>query len=283
MTAPGWEVQRYRPPGVTVLEIWNRPLHGNELWESLGATRVEFERGHGTPEEVTSFMLRSSLSDALREMVKEYGADAVYVTGGLVAMKGFARVCEGMEKEVRCPVHLAREPRFASVLAGLRLLEDLRPGLPFSVDVGQTSIKCASPMQLHVFERDTAAVPRLFIGMPRPEDRRHVTAAIRFIAGAMHTMGRLLPRAPDAICLGLPCPLDDALVPGGCTYGWEGHATLVADILRTASLPGKGGTVRVLNDAEMAAESARSNAAIQGRRVLCLTLGFGPGGALLER
>ncbi|MCP3136646.1 ROK family protein [Pyxidicoccus xibeiensis] len=159
------------------------------------------------------------------------------------------------------------------------------PASPVAIDVGQTSIKCASPSALRVFERDTTTLPLRLIGTPRPADGHHIPAAVRFIAGALRTfVEQDVTVPPDALCLALPCPLDNALVPGGCTYGWEGHTRLVADLLDAAKLPGPGGTVLVLNDAELAAEAAREDARLaDSGRVLCLTLGFGPGGALLER
>ena len=133
-----------------------------------------------------------------------------------------------------------------------------------------------------VFERNLTTLPSLHIGTPRPEDGRHVRAAVRFVGDALRTFVEETA-TPDALCLALPCPLDAALMPGGCTYGWEGHAPLVTDLLHAAGLTG-GGTVLVLNDAELAAEAARGDTRLEdSRRVLCLTLGFGPGGALLVR
>lgn len=125
-------------------------------------------------------------------------------------------------------------------------------------------------------------LPILYIGQPRPTDGQHVRAAVQFIAHALHTAASELPRPPEALCLALPCPLDEALAPGSCTYGWEEQAHLVADILGASGLPAIG-RAWVLNDAELGAEAARRDARVRGRRVLCLTLGFGPGGALLER
>lgn len=283
MSVSGWNVQRYRPAGVTPLEVWNFPVHGRELWELLGTSRVESDRRDRVPEDVVAARQGLALIAALEALIPQHRVDAVYLTGGIAALEGFSPVKEALTSSLPCPVHVAREPRFASVRAGLRLLEDLRPTSPLAVDVGQTSIKCASPSQLHVFERDTAALPRLLIGMPRPADGHHVTAAVRFIAGALHTAAQGLTHPVDALCLALPCPVDDALVPGGCTYGWEAHASLVMDILGAARLTAGMGTVRVLNDAELAAEAARNDSRVTGQRVLCLTLGFGPGGALLER
>lgn len=283
MSGSTWHLQRYRPPGVTPLEIWNLPVEGRELWEVLGTSQVESDRRHSFSERSIASRQCSALLAALHKLIPQHQVDAVFVTGGIAALEGFTSGQQVRTRAMPCPLYFAREPRFASVRAGLRLLEDLRPTSPLAVDVGQTSIKCASPSQLYLFERDTVALPRLYIGTPRPEDGQHVRAAARFIAGALHTAAQGLTRPADALCLALPCPIDDGLVPGGCTYGWEGHASLVLDIFSAAKLTGSGGTVRVLNDAELAAEAARNDPRVTGQRVLCLTLGFGPGGALLDR
>lgn len=283
--AHGWDTRRHVPEGVSALEVWNLPVLGHELWELLGSARVEADRRAGIPESMLAFHLLPVLAGALAELVPRHDADAVWLCGGLAALEGFAELVEEATAALPFPVYVAEDPRFAPVRAGLRLLESLRPASPVALDVGQTSVKCASPGALHVFERDTAALPFLLIGMPRPEDGHHVPAAVRFIGDALRTFVAQ-GGTPDALCLALPCPLDAALVPGGCTYGWENHASLVADLLRAAGLrgPESGGTVLVLNDAELAAEAARADVRLEGsKRVLCLTLGFGPGGALLER
>ncbi|MBZ4419731.1 ROK family protein [Myxococcus sp. RHST-1-4] len=295
MGAHGWTLRRHVPPGITPLEVWNLPVLGHELWELLGTSRVEEARRAGVPESMLAFHLLPVLAGALAELVPRHDVDAVWLCGGLACLEGFEALVEEASAALACPVYVAEDPRFAPVRAGLRLLdapdatqprvqEPSRPVHPVALDVGQTSIKCASPQALRVFERDTAALPLLFIGMPRPEDGHHIPAAVRFIAGALRAFAG--QEAPDALCLALPCPLDEALRPGGCTYGWEGHTPLVADLLREAALPApaRGGTVLVLNDAELAAEAARGDARLaDSRRVLCLTLGFGPGGALLAR
>ncbi|WP_163994103.1 ROK family protein [Pyxidicoccus caerfyrddinensis] len=281
----GWDARRHVPEGVTPLEVWNLPVLGSELWELLGAARVERDRSEGVPESMIAFHLLPVLAGALAELVPRHDADAVWLCGGLACLEGFAELVEETTAALPFPVYVAEDPRFAPAHAGLRLLEPLRSTSPVALDVGQTSIKCASPSSQRVFERDSAALPFLLIGTPRPEDGHHVPAAVRFIGDALRTfVEQAVP--PDALCLALPCPLDAALVPGGCTYGWEGHTPLVADLLHASGLtaPKDGGTVLVLNDAELAAEAARYDTRLEdSQRVLCLTLGFGPGGALLER
>ncbi|MFP2923755.1 ROK family protein [Pyxidicoccus sp. 3LG] len=287
MSHGGWVARRHRVPGVSSLEVWNLPVWGRELWQLLGAQRVDRVRRARIPEAELASRLTPVLAEALGILVPRHGVDAVWLSGGLACLENFERLLDEVTLSLPCPVYVAEDPRFAPVRAGLKLLESARPASPVALDVGQTSIKCASPGALRVFERDTTALPLRLIGTPRPEDGHHIPAAVRFISGALRTfVDRDVAAAPDALCLALPCPLDDALVPGGGTYGWEGHSALVSDLLDATALPGPsgGGTVLVLNDAELAAEAAREDARLGSHwRVLCLTLGFGPGGALLER
>lgn len=126
-------------------------------------------------------------------------------------------------------------------------------------------------------------LPRLFIGEPRPTTDRHIDAAVDFIGAAFSGV----PAKPEArinIVLALPCSINDALEPGACTYGWESATELVPRVF--ANLQARGrvtGAARgvVLNDAELAAEAARAHGI--DTPALVLTLGFGPGGALLRR
>ena len=284
--ALGWTPRRHRPSGVTPLEVWNLPVMGRELWELLGAPRLDVARQEGLPEEHLASLLMPPLASALETLVHSHAVDAVWLSGGLACLQGFGPRLVEATSRLGVPVHVAREPRLAPVLAGLRLLTREGSVRPLALDVGQTSIKRMSATTSEVFERDLSRLPRLFIGMPRPADGHHIVAAVRFIASALRSNAKTGPDdAPDALCLALPSPLDDALVPGGCTYGWEGHASLVEDILAEARLAAShDGEVLVLNDAELAAEAARGDSRLHShRRVLCLTLGFGPGGAVLDR
>ncbi|AGC41653.1 hypothetical protein MYSTI_00295 [Myxococcus stipitatus DSM 14675] len=276
--------RRYRAPGVTPLEVWNLPVLGRELWEHLSAPRVEADRLAGVPEARLAQRLMPGLLAAIEVLVHRHAVDAVWLTGGLLCLEDFEPALAEAARGLRCPIHLAEAPRFAPVLAGLQLLPASASN-PLALDVGQTSVKCVSRhTPPRVFERDVTALPRLFIGRPRPAEGHHIPAAVHFIAGALRGFARDTDtRASDGLCLALPCPLDDALLPGGCTYGWEGHASLVHDLLAHAGLPDSG-DVLVLNDAELSAEAARGEPRLASHaRILCLTLGFGPGGALLER
>src|SRR6185436_16176237 len=86
-----------------------------------------------------------------------------------------------------------------------------------------------------VRERDLALLPLELIdpggAPPRPEPRRLERAA-EFIGGAIGAFGSRGGR----LVLALPCPLDDACLPGPCTYGWQGEARLVPAILERTRL-----------------------------------------------
>ncbi|WP_426756393.1 ROK family protein [Myxococcus sp. Y35] len=276
-----WDVRRQVPPGVAPLEVWNLPVLGHELWELLGSPRVEEDQRAGVSGAALAGRLRPALAEALTVLVQRHAVDAVWLSGGLVCLEGFGGMLAEASATLPCPVYVAEDPLFAPAQAGLRLLEPLHAARPVALDVGQTGIKCMRPSAApRVFERDTTLLPRYFIGMARPDDGRQVKAAVAFISSALRAFSG---PAPDALCLALPCPLDALLMPGGCTYGWEGHAPLVTDILQAAMGNEGRGTALVLNDAELAAEAARGDARLaRHSRVLCLTLGFGPGGALLE-
>ena len=284
MTSVRWSPRRHHPPGITPLEVWNLPVFGRELWELLGSPWVEADRRAGVAGATLTGRLMPPLTAALELLVERHAPDAAYLSGGLAELDGFPSALKEATATLPCPVYLAPTPRFAPVHAGLRMLEAQGSTAPVCVDVGQTSIKCARPGSTRVFERDLSLLPPLFIGQPRPEDGHHIRDTVAFIAGALSTfLEEDTQTAPDALCFALPCPLDEDLTPGGCTYGFEGATSLIPNLLARAGLPERGGPVLVLNDAELAAESARHDLRITGHKVLCLSLGFGPGGALLSR
>jgi len=100
------------------------------------------------------------------------------------------------------------------------------------------------------------------------------------------------------VVLALPCGLGADLKPGPCTYaGWRDRADLVSRIARTAIREASRGRMeipaasapsigwRVLNDAELAGFAALAEMERLGLegKALVLTLGFGPGAAIVAR
>lgn len=276
MNAGRWGLRRLRPPGVRAVPVWNLPLPKGELWQLLGVPRVLALRGEGCAEEAIGRDQAAVLGEALDGLRERLAFDGVFVGGGLCSLPGF-----GSALRVAMPVRFSTDGAFVGEAGGRALLQGRRGAV---VDVGQTGIKLmAEGHRLHL-ERDTTALPLRFIGTPRPEVSTSVFA--RFLARAIGDLLRAT-RPPDPVMvLALPCPLEDDLVPGPCTYGWERHHDLLPEVFRMVDedlrpWPELAPEVWVLNDAELAAVSARA-AGTPGRRRLALTLGFGPGAALLD-
>jgi hypothetical protein len=152
------------------------------------------------------------------------------------------------------------------------------------VDVGQTAVKASGGGQRLLIERDRELLPLLYIepGHPPQPDPKRTRAAVELIAGAAASV--LALAGSGAMVLALPGPIGRELLPGPCTYGWEGDRKLLPELLVALdSACPDGGEVLLLNDAELAAETARAELRPEpGERLLCVTLGFGPGAALLS-
>ena len=114
--------------------------------------------------------------------------------------------------------------------------------------------------------------------------RRSRAALARWIADA------ILPFADGAaprVVLGVPAEVSERGVAGGCTYaGFEGWAAgravlsaLDARLPKVHPWRAAGGRLSVLNDAVLAGRGVRPPA---GATWLSITLGFGPGGALVR-
>ncbi len=268
-------VRRWRRAGVTALPIWDLPVDGGLLWERLGVPRVEALRKQCLADaEIGSDLAACAAATVLR-LRERHRFECAFVAGGLTQIRGFAAA---LSKEA--DVVVDPDGRFAGHRGGLALLAELGHERGVIVDVGQTGIKLSLGGRRLVVERDIRALPFEFIdpsgAPPRASNTRLQTAAA-FIGGAIAELVRAPEGPPLALVLALPCPLDDACVPGPCTYGWEGEARLVEAILEKCRQNFR--EVVVLNDAELVAETARL--ARPRERLLVLTLGFGPGGALL--
>jgi hypothetical protein len=144
-------------------------------------------------------------------------------------------------------VEVSPDGAFVGEKGGLALLK----GRGAVIDVGQSAIK--------VSWNGTRRT------IPRPSGLGSGGRLREFLASA-------IPAAP-AFVIALPCEIDDAGIPGACTYGWEGDATLVADAMRLA---GADGDVFLLNDAELAALSCPKI----GERTLVVTIGYAVGACL---
>jgi hypothetical protein len=279
MNAP-WRARRYHPDGVSHLELWCEETASGPLWRRASADRVEALQKEGASRVEVARDLAGALCPVLERVAARLRCEAVYLAGGLISLEGLG---DALAEETSLPVFLDPEGRFAGARGGQAvLLRETGLSGPV-VDVGQTSVKAACDGRRIVHPRDFVALPRLYIDpdrLPAPDPERGRRAAA-FVARACAELSA--DRDTASVLLALPGPLGDELVPGPCTYGWQGDRSFFPALLDHlgASRPA-GGELLVLNDAELAAETARERLRPNpGERVLCVTLGFGPGGALL--
>jgi hypothetical protein len=267
-----------RRPGIASLEVWDHPTPRGPLWQLVSSVRLGDLASRGVPREELAHVLLDDLGPAMLDLAQRHRAGAVYLAGGLTGVPGFAAALQSRAWPL--PVGVDVHGPWSAAEAGRRL----HPDVTVAVDVGQTALKAIGPAG-RLRRRRPADLPPLLIGTPRPVGTALEALVDGFVAwvagGVQDTLGA---SSLGRLVLALPCPLDDALVPGPSTLGLEGRSDLVAHVLEAVdrNLGEENGPWRadVLNDAELAAESAR---ALSGHgRVLCLTLGFGPGGALVE-
>ena len=227
-------------------------MDGGILWDHMGSPHF-------------SAVLRNAL-EALRE-----GRARSRSGSPLEAARDFERVFVAGSRAGALGTLLPDGP-FAGEAGGLALLRE--EGLPgMVVDMGQTSIKVSHGGRRGVILRDFDRLPARGGEAWTPEDRERLRD---FLARALREGAGAIP--PPAVVLALPCELDSEGLPGGSSYaGMEGDRTLVRDAFVRAGL----GHSRVLliNDAELAAASARL--AMPRVKTLVLTLGYGVGGAVL--
>jgi hypothetical protein len=217
-----------------------------ELWDfvvdgkSLFAARADADFG-------------ARLAAAVRCLRRRHALASVWLGGGGAARAGLATALA----TTGLPVTISPWLQFAAGPGGLALAGTARP---LVVDVGQTAIKL-------VWRAGQLRCDRV---EERPDLRAFIGAAI--------TRALALAGPIDAVVLALPAQIDDALVPGRCSYGdLEGDAALVGDVLGQARL--EAVPALVLNDAELAAVTAQLER--PSLPALVLTLGYGVGGALV--
>ena len=263
-------IERFRAPGITPAEVWDLPVDGRAFWQRLGSTRLAERSAAGVGEPAIAAEFAEVISRALPLIAARLGAfERVVLAGGLTALEGY-----GVQGA-------AVLPGGAFCAAGAA-----DSGAELVVDIGQTAHKLALGAHRVLIERDLQRCPLVTVehhANLSPQRRAELgTAACEFAAESI-ARGLQLGDA-RTLWLALPVALDDELRPGDCTYpGWEGDAGLVRRMLSLAcELAGRTpARVKVANDAELAALSA-SKAGLCSGRTLVLTLGFGPGAAVVE-
>lgn len=285
MSGVSSRVFRFRPPGVAGVEIWNTLLREGPFWRLAGAQRLQELREQGLAE---AEIARGIVTVAAEAVTVLRGLDArfrgiarLHLGGGLTCLAGF--------REAAAEAAFPEGWQATVDDAGSFVAAAAAEAGEVVVDVGQTAIKLASDGSCGVLQRDLDRLPVVLFGEEErhPESRRRAWSdeGIRFVAAAIAEALRAAGGA-KRLWLGLPCELDEALRPGPCTYpGWEGGPDLVEAILaeawRLLEPASRPAEVAVLNDSELAALAVRRRYGAAGR-TLVMTLGFGPGGAIIS-
>jgi hypothetical protein len=251
---------------VTPIEVWDLPVDGEPLqsWRahpSFPGRLARVVRGvvHEPPARW------GARARALADRVRD-----VYLLGGGAAAPGAVEAITSAG--FRCTV--AEDPIFAAARAGLSLV----PGGTFCADIGQTAVKLVAHGRAWQVARPLDRAP-LREEVPVENRARARRSTVGFLAEALATAEPVDGRA----VLALPCEISDDGALAGCTYCWDSpDGALIGDLAREAGL--SPGRVLVMNDAELAAVAADRDPRLpRAAVVLVLTLGFGVGGALLER
>lgn len=180
-----------------------------------------------------------------------------------------------------CEIHFGTAGVFFGMNGGFALLE-ARGFSGWVLDLGQTQLKIATKDRLATFPRDfkRLAAARRVSASEIPAQRRRLR---EFVALSLQFVLADAVCSPQALVCGLPARLDAEGVPITSDYaGLCGYRELIPDALELAGLSSV--PAFVLNDAELAAFSARVDPQLAGfRKILVLTLGFGIGAALVYR
>ncbi len=307
-----WTIERVLDPAIRPLEVWNEDFGaqpagaaGSLLYQAIGSQRLDALRAQSSSAREAAETLGSDVARTLRLLVdRDVGgagqARAVWLGGGLLNSEGVRDTV--LKASLPFPVVVADDPTFCGAAGGKQLLAQYGDGRGVVLDMGQTSIKGIAyskgrARQL-VFPRDHHSLP-----LRLPDDADPISAqqahvfierAAGFVARVIHGFVAVREPPPPLLVLALPTAVSDNGTPQACTYpGWSGYVELVPRI--TAQLdewiqtdhghPWRNaeGRVLLLNDAELAARSARLQSGIAAARTaLVMTLGFGPGAALLS-
>jgi len=205
------------------------------------------------------------------------GFGAVYLAGGRA---NDPEIHEGLAG-LNCNVIAGTGGVFAGLSGGFELLR-ARGRSGWVLDLGQSQLKLASPTHAWTWPRDSARLPEESHTSPSalPTYRRRLK---EFIALKLQLAIAEVREIPQCLVAALPSRLADDGTPLYGTYaGLRGYRSLIPDALELAGL--RDVPVFVLNDAELAAHSARLDPRLAAyRKILVLTLGFGIGAALIQR
>lgn len=267
-------MERIRHPEILPLEVWDLMV--------AGALLGELTCSPGFPDALRTAL---ELLHAGRAATRTHGLlppvaagfDAVLLTGG----RSHERALRAALSNLAFPVYCGDEDLYAGAPGGFECLR-ARGFSGWVADLGQSHFKIASPHRRWVFARDwTRLRPKVEV-LPS-EEAAHRRRLREFVALRFQMAMAEAEARPPALVFALPTRVGEDGTPEGSSYaGMRGDRALLPEAMAMAGLAGR--PLLVLNDAELAALSARLDARVAGlRKVLVLTLGFGIGAALIRR
>jgi hypothetical protein len=267
-------MERIRHPEITPLEISNLRVNGETLWEWSQSP------GFAPAFQMALVMLRDGRANLQpQELVPAVvsGYEAVFVTGGRSA----DRELQDSLSSLPFAVAFEEEPVFGGEHGGFEFLQS-RGLSGWVVDLGKSQLKISAPGRRWTFPRDWTRL-RMAVDVSPAEVPAQRRRLCEFIALKLQIAMAESGQRPPALVFALAVKLDDDGTPHRSNFaGMQGDRTLLPDVLQLAGLAGL--PLFVLNDAELAALSARLDERLAGfRKVLVLTLGFGIGAALIHR
>ena len=267
-------ITRYRPPGVTPLELWDLWVGKRILWETMREPDFpqllcnvlnELHRGEGA----------TRSEGRVPGMIA--GFEAIFVAGGRSQELSIRSALPALGLSV-C---FSGTPQNPGRIGGLGLLAQRGSINPWICDLGQAGLKLCATKADRQFPRDLHRLP---IRRDSPDEacekqrqelRDWIAESLRVFAKAAGT--------PDGMLFALPSRLDDDGVPEGSSYiGMAGDSSLVADAIAASGL--KPQLVLTVNDSELAALDAVTEPQLEHiTKTLVITLGFSFGAALVAR
>ncbi len=255
-------VVRLSRPDVELLDVWDLDIGGQRFWEVVDERNIAQRREAGWVASNIAACVADGIITACYSIGRKF--EGVYVLGGLTRLPHLKEFL--WRAPTPWPFFVPPAGRDYAWRAKLHMFGTEQM---IVVDVGQTAIKGFLPDgEPVVFTRDTELIP---YGECPDKGAR----SIHFIKSAIASLRSVAPKA--SILLALPSPVGDDLIPGPSTYGFAGCKTFVRDVVPDPACP-----VFVMNDAELAAECARGDSGTDAP-LLVLTLGHGPGAAILRR
>ena len=308
-----WQMERFRLPRLESLAVWDMnlatELDGDEpdepAWLRIGSPRVEALRRSGRSDaaiadEIAGDVVRALLRIHEGKVGAGKGFDAAVLTGSKLELAGMRAALEAHALPFRLVI---ADHAHACLEAGARRLLASVDADPNGVviDVGNAAVRAIAlgdatirPVLQRNFERVPLAEGDRPKSIPPSQVPSLVDRSGDLVGRALVSLLSRTSTVAASMILALPCTVDETGVPGPSSYpGWTGNEALLETLVARADthlsehVPAwpASAVVRVwvLSHAELVALASEDLVdAPTPNGTLALTLGYGPGAALLR-